>query len=130
MFGIRATALQGELNLGLAYPELSQEEQELAHVVESAIDDSSVTSGKVVVVAISSSPLGLYAMRWGQVSVANDGLLKWGFEEDLIGVTATGPVGAVDSRKTFTTGEPPAKGIRLQSEADEDSSGVPATDDE
>jgi hypothetical protein len=129
MFALDSETAQGELNLGLPGPGLTPEEQELADVVEAAISDALVTAGKVVVVAISSSPMVLHAISWGEVTITSDGRLEWRFVEDLIEVTASVPAGAVDSRKTFTAGEPPAKVIRLQSEPDE-SSGVAADDDE
>jgi hypothetical protein len=129
MFALGGGAAQGELNLGLPGPGLTPEEQELADMVEAAISDAQVTAGKAVVVAISSSPMALHAMSWGEATISNDGCLEWGFFEDLIEVAAAGPVGAVESRKTFTAGEPPMKVIRLQSDPD-DSSGIPADDDE
>ena len=73
--------------------------------------------------------MGLHAMSWGGATFTSDGCLEWGFVEDLMEVVASGPVGVVDSGKTFTAGEPPAKVIRLQSEPADDS-GVPASDDE
>ncbi|HEY1620278.1 MAG TPA: hypothetical protein VGG25_21825 [Streptosporangiaceae bacterium] len=121
--------MQRELNLGLPGPGLTPEEQELAEVVEAAISDALVTAGKVVVVAISSSPMGLHAMSWGEVAVTGDGCLEWGFFENLMEVAAFGPASAVGTRKTFTAGDPPAKVIRLQSELD-GSFDVPASDDE
>lgn len=129
MFALDSAGTQSELNLGLPGPSLTPEEQELADVIEAAISDALVTAGKVVVVAVSSSPMGLHAMSWGEVTITNDGCLEFGFLEDLIELAPSGPGGAVDSRKTFTAGEPPAKVIRLQSEPD-DSFGVPADDDE
>jgi len=128
MFALGSGATQGELNLGLPGPGLTPEE-ELADVFEAAMSEALVTTGKVVVVAISSSPMALHAMSWGEATSTSDGRLKWSFVEDLIEVAASGPAGAVDSRKTFTAGEPPTKVIRWQSEPD-DSSGVPADDDE
>jgi hypothetical protein len=125
MFALDSDAAQGELNLGLPGPGLTSEEQELADAVETAISDALVTTSKAVVVAVSSSPLGLQEMSWGEVTITNDGCLKFGFSEDLTELAFPGPVGAVDSRKTFTAGEPPTKVIRLQSEP-----GEAADDDE
>ena len=129
MFALDGGITQGEFDLGIPGPDLTQEEQELAETVEAAINDSLVTANKVVVVAISSSPMSLHSMSWGTAKVGSDGRLEWGFFEDLMEVEASGPVGVVDSGKTFTAGEPPAKVIRLQSEPD-DESGVPASDDD
>lgn len=129
MFALDGGITQGEFDLGISGPDLTQEEQELAEAVEAAINDTLVTANKVVVVAISSSPLGLHSMSWGEAKVASDGLLERGFFEDLMEVEASGLVGVVDGGKTFTAGEPPAKVIRLQSEPD-DESGVPASNDD
>jgi hypothetical protein len=129
MFALGGRSMQGELNLGLPGPGLTTEEQELAEVVEAAISDALVTAGKVVVVAISSSPMALHAMGWGEATVTDDGCLAWGFFENLMEMSASAAAGAVGTWKTFTAGNPPSKAIRLQSEPD-DSSGVPASDDE
>ena len=129
MFALGGGPLQDELNLGLPGPGLTPEERELAEVVEAAMSDTLVTAGKVVVVAISSSPMALHAMSWGEVAVTGDGCLEWGFSENLMEVAAFGPAGAVGTRKTFTAGDPPAKVIGLHSEFD-GSSDVPASDDE
>lgn len=127
VFAMGRSVTQGELDLGIPGPGLTTEEQEFAEAVEAALSDSLVT--KVVVVAVSSSPMGLHAMSWGGATFTSDGCLEWGFVEDLMEVVASGPVGVVDSGKTFTAGEPPSKVIRLQSEPADDS-GVPASDDE
>lgn len=129
VFALGGSVTQGELDLGVPGPGLTAEEQELAEAVEAAISDSLVTANRVVVVAISSSPMGLHAMSWGGVTFTSDGRLEWGFSENLMDVSVSGPAGVVESEKTFTAGEPPAKVIRLQSEPD-DESGVTASDDE
>lgn len=129
VFAMESKVAQGEFDLGIPGPGLTGEEQELAEAVEAARNDSSVTADRVVVVAISSSPMGLHALRWGNVTVAGDGRLEWGFIEDLSDVTVSGPVGVVNVSRTFSAGEPPAKAIRLQSEPVEQS-GVPALDNE
>jgi hypothetical protein len=129
VFAMDGSVAQGEFDLGIPGPGLTAEEQEFAEAVEAAMNDSSVTAKQVVVVAISSSPMGLHALSWGSVTVTGDGRLEWGFMEDLSEVSASGPVGVVNDGRTFTAGEPPAKVIRLQSEPSEQS-GVPASDDE
>jgi hypothetical protein len=116
MFDLRDLMTQPELNLGLPRPELTPEEQQLAEVVEAAITDAQVTSGKLVVVAISSSEIALHDMMWGEVTLNEDGSLEWGFHENLMGIKPTGPFAVPDENKTFTSGEPPTKQIGLQDE--------------
>ncbi len=114
MFDLSGVEAQPELNLGLPRPELTPEEQQLAEIVEAAMSDAHVTSGKLVVVAISSSVIGLHDMAWGEATLNSDGCLEWGFHEKLMRPAKPSAVPA-DS-KTFTSGEPPAKQIGLQGE--------------
>ena len=116
MFDLSDVVIQPELNLGLPRPELTAEEQELAEIVEAAMSDAQVTSGKLVVVAISSSVIGLHDMMWGDVGLNDDGRLDWGFRENLMGMKSAKPFAVPDEDKTFTSGEPPAKQIGLQDE--------------
>ncbi len=116
MFDLSNVVMQPELNLGLPRPELTAEEQELAEIVEAAMSDAQVTSGKLVVVAISSSAIGLHDMMWGEVTLNDDGSLEWGFHENLMGMQSTKPSAVPDGNKTFTSGEPPAKQIGLHDE--------------
>ena len=117
MFDLKPGPLQGELGLGLPRPGLTTEEQELANTVEKAISDALVTARKLVVVAISSSAMGLHDLQWGEAGLSADGYLRWGFNESLMTVQTTlAPV--ADGTTTFTSGEPPAKTIRRQ-EGDE-----------
>jgi hypothetical protein len=116
MFDLGDVVTQPELNLGLPRPELTAEEQQLVEIVEAAMNDAQVTSGKLVVVAISSSVIGLHDMMWGEVTLNNDGNLEWGFHENLMGMKSAKPFAVPDENKTFTSGEPPTKQIGLQSE--------------
>lgn len=116
MLDLSGVASQPELSLDLPRPELTPEEQQLAEVVEAAMTDAQVTPGKLVVVAILSSVIGLHDMTWGEVTVTSDGCLEWGFHENLMGMKAAKPFAVPDESKTFTSGEPPAKEIGLQSE--------------
>lgn len=127
MFDLSGVETQPELNLGLARPELTPEEQQLAEVVEAAMSDAHVTSGKLVVVAISSSVIGLHDMTWGEVSLDSEGCLEWGFHESLMGLRPAMPFAVPDDDKTFTSGEPPAKQIGLQDE--DEAAGDDASDD-
>jgi hypothetical protein len=122
MFGLSGVETQPELNLGLPRPELTPEEQQLAEIVEAAMSDAHVTSGKLVVVAISSSVIGLHDMTWGEGTRNSDGCLEWGFHENLMGVKPAKLSAVPDRSKTFTSGEPPAKQIGHRSE-DEDEAG-------
>jgi hypothetical protein len=114
MFDLSGVETQPELNLGLPRPELTPEEQQLAEIVEAAMSDAHVTSGTLVVVAISSSVIGLHDMTWGEVTLNSDGCLEWGFHENLM--RPAKPAVVPDGSKTFTSGKPPAKHIGLQGE--------------
>ena len=122
MFDLAGLELQAELDLGVRRPELSDEEQELADLVEKARESELVTSDKFVVVAIASSPSGLYEMRWGDVSLTGDGCLEFGFSESLLGVKSTAlptPRAVPDEERTFTSGELPQKNIGLQGDEED-----------
>lgn len=129
MFDLGGGATQGKFDIGMPDPKLTQDEKELADAIEAAISDGSVTANKVVVVAISSSPMGLHKLSWGDALVTDVGHLDWRFTEDLSDVAAAGPVAVVDSGKSFTSGELPKKELRHQSEPDE-GSGISASDDD
>jgi hypothetical protein len=116
MFDLRDVVIQPELNLGLPRPELTAEEQDLVKIVEAAMSDAQVISGKLVVVAISSSVVGLHDMAWGEVTLNGDGSLEWGFHENLMRMRSARPFAVPDENKTFTSGEPPTKQIGLQDE--------------
>jgi len=123
MFDLSGLGTQLELNLGLPRPELTPEEQQLAEIVEAAMSDAHVTSGKLVVVAISSSVIGLHDMTWGDVTLNSDRCLEWGFRENLMGIKPAKPFAVPDEGKTFTSGEPPAKQIGLQGEDEHKAAG-------
>ncbi len=123
MFDLSEVEVQQEFDFGLTRPELSPEEQELADVVEQAIREELISSGKLVVVAISSSVNGLHDMTWGEVSLAEDGCLQFGFNESLMGLKPIKPFAVPDGTKTFTTGEPPAKDLGLQGEDEDEAAG-------
>lgn len=128
MFELDDVPIQGKLDVAVLETNLTDEEKELAETVEAAINNDSVTTNRVVVVAISSSPMGLHAVSWGEARLTKAGRLEWSFTEDLAEVPASGPV-PVDGRRTFTTGEVPKKELRHQSEPDH-GSGIPASDDD
>lgn len=129
MFDLSGVETQPELNLGLPHPELTPEEQQLAEIVEAAMSNAHVTSGKLVVVAIiSSSVIGLHDMTWGEVTLNSDGCLEWGFHENLMGVKPAKLSVVPDGSKTFTSGEPPAKQIGLQGEDEDEAAGNDPSD--
>lgn len=122
MFDLGGLELQGEFDLGVRRPELTDEEQELVNLVEKARESEIVTSGKLVVVAISSSPSGLHEVRWGDVSLTSDGCLTFGFSESLPNLKAAAapkPYAVPDGDRTFTSGDLPEKNIGLPGDEDE-----------
>lgn len=129
MFDLGGVETQPELNLGLPRPQLTPEEQELADLVEAAMADAAVTAGKLVVVAISSSVIGLHDMTWGDVTLTGDGCLAWGFTESLIGLRPAKPFAVPDEGRTFTTGEPPAKDLGIQGEDEDEAASDDLGDD-
>lgn len=130
MFDLSGVETQPELSLGLPHPELTHEEQKLAEFVLAAMSDAKVTSGKLVVVAISSSIIGLHDMTWGDVDLTADGCVGWGdFHESLMGMKATRPFAVPDENKTFTSGQPPAKHIGLHGDDEAEAAGDDPSDD-
>jgi hypothetical protein len=123
MFDLGGLELQGEFDLGVRRPELTDEEQELVNLVEKARESEIVTSGKLVVVAISSSPSGLHEVRWGDVSLTSDGCLTFGFSESLLNLKAAAapkPYAVPDGDWTFTSGDLPEKNIGLPGDEDDE----------
>lgn len=124
MVELRGIVQQGELNLGIAPSGLTPEEQELADFVERTLADGAVTSGKLVVVAISSSPSVLHEITWGEVALNTERCLEFGFSESLINMAPTPPPKpyAVPAEpevdRTFTTGEPPRKDIGMHGDTE------------
>lgn len=123
MFELEGLSLQAELDLAVRRPELTEEEQELANVVEKARESELVTSGMLVVVAISSSPSGLYEITWGDVSLTSDGCLEFGYSENLLNLTPTvfpKPRAVPEEGQTFTSGDLPEKNIGLQGDEEDE----------
>lgn len=117
LFALSNLEMQGQLDIGVRRPELTDEEQELANLVEKARESEVVTTGKLVVVAISSSPSGLYELTWGDVSLTDDGCLEFGSSESLLNLEPTTlpkPRALPDEERTFTTGDLPEKNLGLQ----------------
>lgn len=118
-------ATQPELNLGVPRPELTEEEQQLAEVVEAAMADAEVSSRKLVVVAISSSVIALHDITWGDVTLNDDGYLVYGFSESLTSLKPSKPFSVPDKGKTFTSGELPTRELGVHG-ADEASGDDPS----
>jgi hypothetical protein len=123
MFELGGLELQGELDLGVRRPELTDEEQELADLIEKARESELVTSDKLVVVAISSSPSGLYEITWGDVSLTSDGCLEFGDSESLLNLKPTmlpKPRAVPGEAQTFTSGDLPEKILGLLGAEDDE----------
>lgn len=132
MFDLSGLELQGEFDLGVRRSELTEEEQELASLVEKARESELVTTGKLVVVAISSSPSGLYEITWGDVSLCSDGCLSFGFSESLLNLKPTvapKPYLVSDEERTFTSGDLPEKRIGLPGDEDDEFASNDSSDD-
>lgn len=113
MLSIKGVAVQPEL-VPFPRPELSSEERQLADLVEAALGDSRVESGRLVVVAISSSSIGLHDVTWGEVTLTGGGCLEWGFQESLLALSVNRPRAVKNSDDTFVSGDLPKKVFGLQ----------------
>ncbi|MFE6926072.1 hypothetical protein ACFVAV_34015 [Nocardia sp. NPDC057663] len=101
--------VQGMLDLELPDAGLSDEEVAFVKMLRAAVDLPAVTSGRLVVVAISSSRRGLHSAEWGEVTLSDDGYISWeGFHESLTAVAPTRPVSTTPSGD-FTSGAVPQK---------------------
>jgi hypothetical protein len=132
MFDLSGVELQAQLDLRVRRPELREEEQELADLVEMAREAEVVTSGKLVVVAISSSPSGLYGITWGDVSLTGEGCLEFGFSESLLNLKPTTPPkprALPDGERTFTSGDLPQKDVGLQGDEEKQATSDDSNDD-
>ncbi|MFC9688304.1 hypothetical protein ACFTSF_07155 [Kribbella sp. NPDC056951] len=95
--------------LDLPDPQLTDEEQALVDGFTALTEDPLVSSSRMVLVAISSSVNGLFAVQWGEVQLTADGYVDWiGHHESLLDLQPTLPVSTSPTR-TFTSGEPPKK---------------------
>lgn len=106
---LRPPAVQEAFDLGLPDDGLSAEERELLVAFQSTTRDPAVTSGRLVLVAISSSVRGLFSVEWGNVQLGQDGFVEWdGFHESLLSMPPTKSVAVVPTG-TFTAGDLPSK---------------------
>lgn len=101
--------VQEAFDLGLPDAGLSDEDRELLTVLQNATKDPVVSSGRLVVVAISSSARSLFSVEWGEVELDSTGFLKWiGVPENLLSLPSTKPASASPTG-TFTAGGLPSK---------------------
>ncbi|MFI8664121.1 hypothetical protein ACIGKR_29285 [Rhodococcus qingshengii] len=102
-------ATQGALDLNLPDAGLSESDRAMLEEFQLIADDSSVPSGRLVVVAVSSSSRGLFSVEWGEVQLRADRCVQWmDFTESLLPVQQTKPVSITPTR-TFTSGALPPK---------------------
>lgn len=102
-------AVQGEFDLGVPDPELTDQEQRFLETLRNAADDPVVTTGRLVVVAVCSSFRDLHSVEWGEVRLTDTGRLEWaGFRESLLSLAPARPV-STSPTGTFTTGEIPPR---------------------
>jgi len=106
---LSATLVQGYLPLDLPDPGLTVDEKKYLDAIRQVAGDPVVTSGRMVMVAISSSVRGLFALEWGLADVSPAGSIEWeGFNESLLEEQPSAPV-SMSSERTFTAGVPPRK---------------------
>lgn len=130
LFQMIGLSVQNEFDLGIEHPELNSDEVTLAEYVQSIFDDGESSAVRVVVVAVSSSPLALFDLQWGEAGIGDDGSIIWGFKESLLELNSMTPLSVVGESKNFQTGEVPEMRIRLQSDAKDDESGPTKAGDE
>lgn len=106
---LRPQPVQEGLDLNLPDAGLTDEERDLLTTVQDVTKDSVVTSGRLALVAISSSPRGLFAVEWGEVEVNSAGFVEWtGSHESLLSLAPAKPV-SMSPTGTFTAGDLPSK---------------------
>ena len=104
---MRTPSVQGSLELDLPNPGLSEDERQLLAALQA--DDPVIASSRLVLVAISSSVSGLFAVEWGEVILNNSGYLEWvGTPESLLQLPPSKPASTSPSG-TFTDGNPPKR---------------------
>jgi hypothetical protein len=106
---LRPRPVQAALDLNVPDPGLSDDERDLLATFQSITEDPVVSSGRLVLVAISSSVNGLFSVEWGEVELNSAGFIEWvGPSESLLSLAPTKLVSSSPSG-TFTAGEPPRK---------------------
>ncbi|MBK8461474.1 MAG: hypothetical protein IPL43_15915 [Micropruina sp.] len=88
---------------------LTEEEQAFVSALRTVVSDPVVGGARLVLVAIASSPRGLFGIDWGGVQLDHGGHLDWdGFHESLLPLGRTA-LAAVSSTGSFTAGTMPAR---------------------
>lgn len=106
---LRPSPVQEVLDFGLPDAGLSDEELELLTTFRSVTTNPAVTSRRLVLVAVSSSVRGLFAVDWGRMRLTSTGFVEWaGFRESLLSVAPTKPA-SMSPSGTFTAGNLPSK---------------------
>jgi hypothetical protein len=109
MTSLRPPPVQESFDLGLPDTGLSDEEQQLLSTFEAVIKDPVIASGRLVVVAIASSTVGLFSVQWGEVELTSNGYVDWiSTPESLLTATPSGPA-STSTPESFTAGDVPAK---------------------
>ncbi|NKY27781.1 hypothetical protein [Nocardia gamkensis] len=106
---LKPVAEQGVLDFDLPDPGLTAEEREFFKTLQDVVKLPAVTTGRLVVVAISSSVRGLHLVQWGEVTLTDDGNILWtGARESLMKVSYSRPASTAPTGD-FTTGAVPQK---------------------
>lgn len=114
---LRPAAVQEPLDFDLPDAGFSDDEMDLLATFQGITQDPVVTSGRLVLVAISSSVSGLFALQWGVVELTADGCVEWaGFNESLLSLPASKPV-STSPVGTFAGGDLPSKFPQADEEA-------------
>lgn len=115
LFGLGPLPVQSQLDLDLPSGPLPEERR-----LEEALGEVFSTDGdlrlKVVVVAIAASTAGVQDITWGEVRLGDGGCLEYLDGESLLHLSTGTPSVITDTARTFLTGEPPLKQLRLQGE--------------
>lgn len=115
---LRPVPLQDSLDIGIPDSGLTDDEKELLTTFEELTKDPVVSSGRLVLVAISSSVSGLFSVEWGEVEVNAGGFVEWvGSHESLLSMSPSAPA-STNPAGTFTAGEVPSKFPATEKKAD------------
>lgn len=109
MTHLKVPAVQGMFDIELPDAGLTDDEEKLVEQMEATSKDPDISVARLIVVAIASSPRGLFSANWGAVSISAAGFPAWeGYREDLLAVRESASVAPI-SDSTFTDGEVPTK---------------------
>lgn len=117
LFEISSAYIQTELDLGISHQDLTSEEEDYVKGIESMLLEEREGVARVVVVAIASSPLALFDVQWGEVTVGKSGMLVWHSQENLLSSDMSGTITLVSEAHDFVSGDVPEMNIQIMSEA-------------